>query len=236
MVTASKDISTETMSQIAASKNNKYELRYFPFHGVLPALRAMLAMSGADYTFTHPEAIYLAQFDWTTEKPTTPFGSLPILYETCPTSGHTIQLAELSAIELYLGEKYGWLGDNHWERYQVQMYHSSSQAVFDKLVTTVVRAPKDQMDRMMEIWIEKILSEWVEYHEKVLKANGCNGHYIGNKARHLNSVTEIPHFEIEPEYALETLMAADFLDSTSTISTSACGIIPAILFLGYSQN
>ncbi|KAF9094330.1 hypothetical protein BGX29_000051 [Mortierella sp. GBA35] len=33
------------------------------------------------------------------------------------------------------------------------------------------------------------------------------------KARHLNSVTEIPHFEIEPEYALETLMAADFLDT-----------------------
>ncbi|KAG0204438.1 hypothetical protein BGX28_003620 [Mortierella sp. GBA30] len=33
------------------------------------------------------------------------------------------------------------------------------------------------------------------------------------KARHSNSVTEIPHFEIEPEYALETLMAADFLDT-----------------------
>ncbi|GJJ71453.1 elongin-C [Entomortierella parvispora] len=33
------------------------------------------------------------------------------------------------------------------------------------------------------------------------------------KAKHLNSVTEIPHFEIEPEYALETLMAADFLDT-----------------------
>ncbi|KAF9571845.1 Transcription elongation factor B (SIII), polypeptide 1 (15kDa, elongin C), partial [Lunasporangiospora selenospora] len=32
------------------------------------------------------------------------------------------------------------------------------------------------------------------------------------KARHLNSVTEVPHFEIEPEYALETLMAAHFLD------------------------
>ncbi|KAF9277912.1 Transcription elongation factor B (SIII), polypeptide 1 (15kDa, elongin C) [Mortierella alpina] len=33
------------------------------------------------------------------------------------------------------------------------------------------------------------------------------------RARHANSVTEIPHFEIEPEYALETLMAADFLDT-----------------------
>lgn len=54
MVTPSKDISTETMAQIAKSKDNKYELLYFPFHGVLPALRAMFAMSGADYTFTHP--------------------------------------------------------------------------------------------------------------------------------------------------------------------------------------
>ncbi|KAF8933354.1 hypothetical protein BGZ47_010900, partial [Haplosporangium gracile] len=33
------------------------------------------------------------------------------------------------------------------------------------------------------------------------------------KARHLNSTTEIPHFEIEPEYVIETLMAADFLDT-----------------------
>ncbi|KAF9158649.1 Transcription elongation factor B (SIII), polypeptide 1 (15kDa, elongin C) [Actinomortierella ambigua] len=33
------------------------------------------------------------------------------------------------------------------------------------------------------------------------------------KARYMNSVAEIPHFEIEPEYALETLMAADFLNT-----------------------
>jgi len=32
----------------------------------------------------------------------------------------------------------------------------------------------------------------------------------------MNSTTEPPHFDIEPEYALETLMAADFLDSTSS--------------------
>jgi hypothetical protein len=54
MVTPSKDISTETMSQIARSKDNKYELLYFPFHGVVTALRAMFAISDANYTFTHP--------------------------------------------------------------------------------------------------------------------------------------------------------------------------------------
>ncbi|KAK3832985.1 MAG: hypothetical protein JOS17DRAFT_741220 [Linnemannia elongata] len=174
MVTPSKDISTETMAQIAKSKDNKYELLYFPFHGVLPALRAMFAMSGADYTFTHP-------VDWTKEKPTTPFGSLPVLYETDPISGHTLELAELSAIESYLGDKYGWMGDNVWERAQIQMYHSSTQAVFDKWVTTVVRAPKENKEQMTEIYMEKILPEWVETHERLLQGKGCNGHYVGDK-------------------------------------------------------
>ncbi|KAF9127169.1 hypothetical protein BGW39_006066 [Mortierella sp. 14UC] len=174
MVTPSKDISTETMSQIAKSKDNKYELLYFPFHGVLPALRAMLAMSGANYTFTHPD-------DWTKEKSSTPFGSLPVLYETCPTSGLTLELAELSAIETYIGDKYDWMGNNLWERAQILMYHSSTQAVFDKLVTTVIRAPKENKDRMMEIYLEKILPEWVETHERTLQAKGCTGHYVGDK-------------------------------------------------------
>ncbi|KAF9902038.1 hypothetical protein EC991_005394 [Linnemannia zychae] len=174
MVTPSKDISTETMSQIAKSKDNKYELLYFPFHGVLPALRALLAMSGADYTFTHPD-------DWTKEKSKTPFGALPVLYETCPTSGLTLELAELSAIESYLGDKFDWMGSNLWERSQILMYHSSTQAVFDKLVTTVMRAPKENKDMMMGIYLEKILPEWVETHERVLQAKGCTGHYVGDK-------------------------------------------------------
>jgi glutathione S-transferase len=48
------------------------------------------------------------------------------MYETDPTTGHTLELAEMSAIELYLGDKYGWMGDNLWERAQIQMYHSST--------------------------------------------------------------------------------------------------------------
>ncbi|KAF9563170.1 hypothetical protein EC968_004978 [Mortierella alpina] len=49
------------------------------------------------------------------------------------------------------------------------------------------------------------------YDRAVILEKVCKYWYY--RARHANSVTEIPHFEIEPEYALETLMAADFLDT-----------------------
>lgn len=112
----------------------------------------------------------------------TPFGAVPILYEVSA-SGETLELAELSAIEHYLGRKYGWMGDNLWENNLVEMYHSSSQAVFDKLVTTVVRAPKENYDQMMKIYKTSILPEWVEFHERALKNNGSNGHYVGDKVK-----------------------------------------------------
>eukprot|EP00128_Syssomonas_multiformis_P005025 Colp12_sorted_trinity150504_noHs@21184 len=37
--------------------------------------------------------------------------------------------------------------------------------------------------------------------------------YFYYKVRFTNSTTEIPEFSIEPEYALELLMAANFLDT-----------------------
>ena len=54
MVTASMNLSTEKMSELALAKDNKYTMLYYPFHGVVTALRAILFMSGVDYTFTHP--------------------------------------------------------------------------------------------------------------------------------------------------------------------------------------
>ncbi|KAG0208015.1 hypothetical protein BGX28_000903, partial [Mortierella sp. GBA30] len=55
VLTATKNLSTEAMSKISQANDNEYTMLYYPFHGVVPALRAMLAMSGAKYTFAHPE-------------------------------------------------------------------------------------------------------------------------------------------------------------------------------------
>ncbi|KAF9311204.1 hypothetical protein BG003_007675 [Podila horticola] len=173
VITATKNLSTEIKSTLAAAKDNKYTMLYLPIHGVVTALRAMLIMSGADYEFAHPT-------DWSQEKSLTPFGSMPVLYEQA-SSGEILELAELSAIEFYVGQKHGWVGDNLWEQNLVRMYCSSTQSVFDKLVTTVVRAPKPHQDEMMEIFQQKILPEWVRFHERALMQNGANGHYVGEK-------------------------------------------------------
>ncbi|KAF9198886.1 hypothetical protein BGZ59_004344 [Podila verticillata] len=154
VVTATKNLSTEVKSALAASKGNKYTMLYLPIHGVVTALRAMLIMSGAEYEFAHP---------------------------TQTKSGETLELAELSAIEFYIGQKHGWVGNNLWENNLVRMYCSSTQSLFDKLVTTVVRAPKPHHDEMMEIFQGRILPEWVKYHERALAQNGANGHYVGDK-------------------------------------------------------
>ncbi|KAG0043985.1 hypothetical protein BGZ83_010786 [Gryganskiella cystojenkinii] len=163
-----------SMSEMALSKDNKYTILNFPFHGAVSALRALLFMSGADYTFIHPT-------DWSVEKPSAPLGVMPVLYEETKT-GETLEMSELSPIEFYLGKKFGYTGDNLWEENLVRMYHSSTQALFDKLVHVVVRTPKEHhQEEMMEIFLTKILPEWAQFHERALAKNGSNGHYVGNK-------------------------------------------------------
>ncbi|KAF9574713.1 hypothetical protein EC968_005718 [Mortierella alpina] len=171
--TVTKNLSTETMSKLSQAKDNKYEILYFPFHGVVSALRTMVAISGANYTFTHPE-------NWEVEKDQTPFGHMPVLYETTPT-GETLELAEMSVIEFYLATKFGFMGSNAWEDLLIRSYTTSTQSLFEKFVVSVIRSPKDLQPQLMQTFVEKEIPEWAKFHERILQANGSNGHYIGNQ-------------------------------------------------------
>jgi hypothetical protein len=108
---------------------------------------------------------------------------MPIMYEETKT-GEVLELCELTPIEFYLGSKYGYVGENKWEENLVRMYHSSTQALFDKLVHVGVRTPKEHSQaEMMEIYLTKTIPEWAFYHERALVKNGSNGHYVGNKVK-----------------------------------------------------
>ncbi|KAF9358547.1 hypothetical protein BGX26_001491 [Mortierella sp. AD094] len=168
-----KGLSTEAMTKLSQAKDNEYTVLYFPWHGSSPALRAILAMYAKKYTFAHPE-------DWASFKPNTPYGHLPVLYETAAT-GETLELAELSVIEFYLGKKFGLVGSNDWEEQLIRSRANSSQALFDKLVITVIRSPKELQPQMLQLFVEKQIPEWALFHERALEENGSNGHYVGDK-------------------------------------------------------
>ncbi|KAH7032462.1 hypothetical protein BKA57DRAFT_510691 [Linnemannia elongata] len=180
MIEATKNLSTEAMSKILEGKNNEYSLLYFPFHGVVPALRAMLAMSDAKVTFTQPD-------DWPVEKKQTQFGHMPILYETDPITNQTLALTELSVLEEYIGRKYNFLGSNAYETNQILTFNSSTQSLFDKFVTLVVRTADPEIRaKMMETFLTSFIGEWAEFHERALQANVAagiakTGHYVGEK-------------------------------------------------------
>ncbi|KAF9584102.1 hypothetical protein BGW38_007580 [Lunasporangiospora selenospora] len=192
-IPATKNLSTLALAEALSAKDNKYQLLYFPFHGAVTCLRAMFSMSNLDFESVYStvnyvddviakkgfESMFPNRSEWTADKPLAPFGHLPILYiET--KSKEIIELAELSTIEFFIAEKMNLLGDNEMEKQLVSMYRSNTQALFDKLVTTVLRAPKEHAAQMMEIFITTILPEWASYHERILQANGANGHYVGN--------------------------------------------------------
>ncbi|KAF9372462.1 hypothetical protein BGX21_004780 [Mortierella sp. AD011] len=86
--------------------------------------------------------------DWTSIKPNTPYGHLSVLYETAAT-GETLELAELSVIEFYLGRKFGLVGSNDWEEQLIRPHTNSSQALFDKLTIATIRAPTEPQPLML---------------------------------------------------------------------------------------
>ncbi|KAF9106895.1 hypothetical protein BGX29_008131 [Mortierella sp. GBA35] len=203
MITATKSLSTESMAKIMEGKENEYSLLYFPFHGVVPALRAMLAMSGAKVTFTQPD-------DWPVEKKQTQFGHMPVLYETDPTSNQTLEMSELSALELYIGQKYGFLGANPFEHQQILACNSSAQALFDKFVIMVIRAPTPELRATLkEVFVSTQIGEWAEFHERLLQANGANGHYVGSEHVSLADLKTATVVEVMRKLSGETFISKE---------------------------
>ncbi|KAG0081180.1 hypothetical protein BGZ90_009825 [Linnemannia elongata] len=68
-----------------ALKDVVYKILYFKLHGMAATTRIMLALSGALWESIYPQ-------DWANEKHETPFGLMPILYETHLSSNLTLEV------------------------------------------------------------------------------------------------------------------------------------------------
>ena len=83
----------------------KYKLTYFDFSGSRgEECRLALFVAGVDF-----EDRRIARGEWATLKPTTPYGSLPVLELE-----NGSQLAQSNAILSYVGRRYGLCPDDPW--------------------------------------------------------------------------------------------------------------------------
>jgi hypothetical protein len=111
---------------------------------------------------------------------------MPVLYETDPTTKKTLELTELSVLEEHIGRKFDFLGSNAWESNQILAYNSSTQSLFDKFVTLVIRTSPELRETMREAFVNDFIGGWAKFHERNLQDNiaggiSKQGYYMGEK-------------------------------------------------------
>ncbi|KAG0321488.1 hypothetical protein BGZ97_011133 [Linnemannia gamsii] len=176
------------------SKEVVYKILYFKLHGMAATTRIMLALSGAHWESIYPQ-------DWTNEKLETPFGLMPILYETHPTSGQTLEIPESEAIERHLARKFGFWGKDAWEEIAIHVFYCSSKSVLSWYVNKVLLAFPDTKARELTKFVEKEIPAWISQHEKWLDRSQTPGFYVGNQLSiaDIHSVVCLDRFLTIPE-------------------------------------
>uniref|UniRef100_A0A914WSG2 glutathione transferase n=1 Tax=Plectus sambesii TaxID=2011161 RepID=A0A914WSG2_9BILA len=149
-----------------------YKLTYFNIMGLAEPIRLMFAQAGVEY-----ENVMISREEgdttWAKLKPTTPYGTLPLL----EVDGRVI--AQSIAISNYLSKKFDMNGENEWEAVKAE---ELVQAMHD--VRQPVRAWwKEKDERKKAELLKKLESDVVlpffDRFEKILAENGT-GFFVGS--------------------------------------------------------
>ncbi|KAG0313859.1 hypothetical protein BGZ99_008526 [Dissophora globulifera] len=173
-------VESAALSTVLDAPNSTFSLLYCDIIGRLDPTRNLLALGDATWTQLYAD-------DWFNpdllDKRSTPFEFMPVLYVHSEDGSQTVTIAESKAIEFYLAERFGCLGRNSYERSLINAFVSSSVALFDNFVTGVLmlKASPEVIQAQAAIFAETKIPDWIRIHEEHLKANGSNGHYVGNQ-------------------------------------------------------
>lgn len=84
-------------------------------------------------------------------------------------------------IEQYLAKKFNLFGDNEWEDLTIRGLYSNIHFFLERALTKMTWVAPERRKRGTEIFLQHFLPEFIKDHEMHLKANGSNGHYIGDR-------------------------------------------------------
>ncbi|KAJ1977897.1 hypothetical protein H4R34_003408 [Dimargaris verticillata] len=149
---------------------SKYELLYFNVEGLAETIRAILDFGEADWSNRYVS-------NWEQEKPTTPYGKVPVLYER-QANGETFALAESIAIQRYLASKFGLYGDDAHSS-AVQDSIISQLGEVGQALMNVMRGPEAMREELCERFNTSAKHLLIK-HGELLTKNGT-GHYVGHQ-------------------------------------------------------
>ncbi|KAF9575550.1 hypothetical protein EC968_002486 [Mortierella alpina] len=173
--------SADTTAQAAVldASDSTYSLLYFDTQGIADPIRNLLALGDATWTQLYAQ-------DWENEdrldKSSVPFEVLPVLYVHSKSGNQTVAVAESKAIEVHLAKKFQCLGKNSYEEALISSFVSSIASLWDDIVISLIslQASEEVKQEQLQLFLTKKIPTWVRIHEDHLKANGYNGHYVGD--------------------------------------------------------
>ncbi|KAJ2621472.1 hypothetical protein GGI26_004051 [Coemansia sp. RSA 1358] len=152
-----------------------YTLRYFPVPARADTCKALLALSGVEWKLESPA--------WPKGKDSQPVGKMPVLIEAYSGDNATAPfvLGESYAIEEYIATKYNLFYQPDDLQMMARQRELRSQMVeLYEYVSDIMHGPEASRAGLLEKY--KVAGRYiVRFHEKVLRENGSNGHYFGDK-------------------------------------------------------
>jgi len=142
------------------------KLYYFGVRGRAELIRYLLVYSNTPY-----EDVRIKQEDWSTIKPTMPFGHVPVL------EIDGFKLSESVAIARHVAREYGLAGKNTWDQARADMLVDGLQDVRNskegKAVTgALIKNDPDELKTAYEAFRDGTLKTFLDRYNNFLAENG----------------------------------------------------------------
>jgi len=162
--------------------NSKFEVYYFPIKGRAEPIRLILSYAKANWD-NKPIV------DWGKEKFSTKgllFKQVPMLIETT-TYGEENRLVETGSIIRYIARIFGLGNKETFKNALLDSYFEGLYEIFCKVISIpFITKEKEKVPELIKE--DKLVKNFLVYNEDILKNNGSNGYYMGNKLTYVDIV------------------------------------------------
>lgn len=138
-----------------------YKLTYFHTRGLAEPIRFILKQAGVDF-----EDVRISGEDWEEFKPTTPYGSMPVL----EVDGK--MLAGSVGIARFLAERFGLAGSNDFENAEIASIISTGGDLALKMIAIHFEEDETKKADLQKQLVEETFPKFLGIFEKLINSNG----------------------------------------------------------------